>query len=259
MTLVVALRARDGVVIAADGQATTDDPLVPTKSESEEKLHILHGRVAYGCAGSVGLEQRVAEALQREISPEDCALPISALRPKLHAAVNAIQCAGKDEYVDLGREGDLPAHLEVLFCGVDPNEPWIYEIGVLGWDQLHPKGEAIGHATHFPYYLMVSTIHYELHERGVAQAKLLVYRAVHDAILTDARLGEPISLVTVTSEGVRRIDDDGLAAVRDSINGWKEQEHSIFRGLDDGIPMRAPATEVPGLSPSLVETYLPPK
>ena len=249
MTLVLALRARDGVVIAADGQATTDDPLVPTKSESDEKLHVLHSQVAYGCAGSVGLEQRVADALNATISAEDCSLPINVLRPKLHAVVNEVQSAGAAEFINLGRQGDLPAHLEILFCGVTEGEPWIYEIDLVGREQLHPKGEAIGHATHFPYYLMVSTIHYELHERGVAQAKLLAYRSVHDAILTDTRLGHPISLLTVTAAGVHRLDEASLAAVRDSINGWKEQEYTIFRGLDDDAKSRPRNDEAPGLKP----------
>ncbi len=249
MTLVLALRARDGVVIAADGQATTDDPLVPTKSESEEKLYVLHGLVAYGCAGSVGLEQRVANALEEEISAEDCSLAIEVLRPKLHAAVNKVQRTAVGEFINLGRNGDLPAHLEVLFCGITNGEPWIYEIDVAGREQLHPKGEAIGHATHFPYYLMVSTMHYELHARGVAQVKLLAYRCVNDAILTDARLGQPISLLTVTAQGVDRLDDARLTAVRDSINGWKEQEHVIFRGLDEDAPPKPKNDDPPGLRP----------
>jgi hypothetical protein len=221
---------------------------VPTRSESEEKLHDLHGLIAYGCAGSVGLQQRVKAALDENISAADCGLPIEELRPELLSVVNAVQREALSEFIDLG-ENTLPAHLEALFCGVTEDEPWIYEINVAGADQLHPEGEAIGHATHFPYYLMVSTIHYRLAERGVHQVKLLAYRSVNDAIMTDARLGPPIKLLLVTTDGVRRLDDSALNAVRDSINGWKEQEHKIFRGLEGEAPPQAGAGTEEGLEP----------
>ncbi len=75
------------------------------------------------------------------------------------------------------------------------------------------------------------------------------YRSVSDAIITDTRLGPPISLLTVTSAGVNRLDENALCAVRDSINGWKEQEHAIFRALEPGAEITPVNDDAPGLRP----------
>jgi 20S proteasome alpha/beta subunit len=251
MTLIVALKAADGVALVSDGQATVDDNAVRTRTDAN-KLGDLHGLVAFGCSGHSGLQQRVAGALKSAITPEQCRLPIEELRPLLFAVVNGVQKEALQEHVPVHGNA-LPAHLEILFAGHSDGEPWVYEIGVLGHDEVHPHGEAIGHARHFPAYLMVSTLHYNLQERGVEQVKILAYRAVADAIKTDATfLGPPIHGYIVTEGGAERLDDARLKAIEDTLNGWKQQEHDIFRGLlaPEGHEREAlPARQAPGVQP----------
>src|SRR5215212_5873575 len=62
MTLVLALRCRDGVVLASDGQATSEAAGQPTR-QPVGKLFDVGGRIAWGAAGSVGLQQALADAL----------------------------------------------------------------------------------------------------------------------------------------------------------------------------------------------------
>jgi 20S proteasome alpha/beta subunit len=256
MTLVIALKARDGVVLVSDGQATVDDDesLVRTRIGAN-KLDDLHGVVAFGCSGQAGLQQRVAQALKAEVTPEHLKLAIDDLRPHLLSIVNRVQKEALDEHVSV-REGALPANIEVLFCGYSGGEPWVYEINMLGHDEVHPHGEAIGHARHFPAYLMVSTLHYRLLDRGVEQVTILAYRAVADAIKTDASaLGPPIHAYIVTDGGALRLDEDRLKAIEETLNGWKQQEHDIFRELlapeaspADSSPESAPQ-HAPGVTP----------
>jgi 20S proteasome alpha/beta subunit len=251
MTLIVALKGADGVALVSDGQATVDDNAVRTRTDAN-KLADLHGLVAFGCSGHSGLQQRVALALKGGITPEECRLPIEELRPRLFAVVNAVQKEAIEEHVPV-HSGVPPAHLEILFAGYSGGEPWVYEIGVLGHDEVHPHGEAVGHARHFPAYLMVSTLHYNLAQRGVEQVKILAYRAVADAIKTDATfLGPPIHAYIVTAGGAERLDDARLKAIEDTLNGWKQQEHDIFRGLlaEDGCEQEVAAPEpVAGVQP----------
>jgi 20S proteasome alpha/beta subunit len=229
MTLVIALKARDGVVLVSDGQATMDDGLVRTRIDAN-KLDDLCGRVAFGCSGDSGLEQRVSRALKQDIHRDSLDLPIAELRPLLHAVVNRVQKEAVEEHVHIG--DSLPAHVDVLFCGHSGGEPWVYEVDVRGRDEIHPQGEAIGHARHFPVYLMVSTLHYGLPERGVELVTILAYRAVVDAIKTDASaLGPPVHAYVVTEAGASRLDRERLKAIEETLNGWKQQEHDIFRGL----------------------------
>jgi 20S proteasome alpha/beta subunit len=253
MTLVVALKAADGVALVSDGQATSEDSIGRTRTAAN-KLFDLHGKLAFGCSGDAGLEQRVVRALTESVSLEDCSLPIEELRSQLLSAVNAVQKQAVEEHVHLG-DGALPAHVAVLFAGFSGGEPWVYEIGITGKDEVHPSGEAIGHARHFPHYLMVSTLHYRLQDRGVELVKVLAYRAVMDAIKADATaLGFPIHAYIVTEHGAERLQDDRQKAIADALNGWKQQEHDIFRdllseaggdgpdGSDDGEP-------APGVQP----------
>lgn len=230
MTLIVALKAADGVVLASDGQATVDG-IVPTRAGTE-KLDDLHGLVAFGCAGHSGLQQRVARSLQRNVTAQQCRLPIEELRPALHRAVNTVQSEAVQEHVPVNPKV-LPAHVEVLFAGCSEEGPWIYEVGAHGDDDEHPHGEAIGEARHYAAYLIASTVHYGLADRGVSQVKLLAYRAMMDAIKTDAAtLGLPIHLYVVTDKGAERLDEVRLKATQEAVNGWKRQEHDIFRRLE---------------------------
>ncbi|HEX3433824.1 MAG TPA: hypothetical protein VHT25_07155 [Solirubrobacteraceae bacterium] len=231
MTLVIALKAADGVALVSDGQATVMDNPIHTRSGDARKLDDLHGRLAFGCSGHAGLAQRVAAALKGEITPEQCEQPIVQLRSQLHEVVNRVQKEALEEHVSV-KPDCLPAHIEVLFAGYSAGEPWVYEVAVQGEDEIHPDGEAIGHARHFPMYLMASTLHYELAERGVEQVKILAYRAVADAIKTEAgALSPPIHAYIVTAEGAEQLDRDRLRAIEDTLNAWKAQEKDIFRAL----------------------------
>lgn len=255
MTLVVALKASDGVALVSDGQATSEESVGRTRT-SANKLFDLHGLVAFGCSGDAGLQQRVVSALTESISVQQCSLPIGELRPHLLTVVNAAQKQAVQEHVDL-KDGALPAHIAVLFAGFSAGEPWVYEIGITGKDEVHPNGEAIGHARHFPHYLMVSTLHYELQDRGVELVKVLAYRAVMDAIKTDATaLGPPIHAYIVTERGTERLGEERHKAIADALNGWKQQEHDIFRKLlvggeaadADGEPATV-GSSAPGVRP----------
>ena len=232
MTLVLALKARDGAVLVADGQATAGRG-VPTRSPAE-KLGCLHGRIGYGCAGSAGLQQRLARKLNSEITAKDCQLPITELRPKLMAVVNAIQHAASSEYTRRDLVSQAPG-IEVLFGGVSTEDSWVYEISADGEDQVHDTAEAIGAGRHFAAYALMSADHYGLHARDLAQVRLLGYRAVNDAIRTDAAtLGEPIAVVEVTAAGARQLGDEEIEVLKSGLTIWQGHEREIFGKMPPG-------------------------
>jgi hypothetical protein len=117
----------------------------------------------------------------------------------------------------------------VLFAGHTDGQPWIYEVTRTGGDQEHFIGEAIGDGRHFAAYALVSAEHYDLQNRRLRQVRMLAYRAIDDAIRTDASaLGPPIHLVEVTSSGARRIGEGDLEAVRGAVIAWQGHEREIF-------------------------------
>jgi 20S proteasome alpha/beta subunit len=229
MTLVLALKARDGVVLVADGQASSSKG-IPTRTTAE-KLGTLHDHVAFGCAGAAGLQQRVAANLREEISAKDCRLPIEKLRPKLMAAVNAVQHQASAEATR--RHLAVPAAgADVLFGGVSDDGPWIYEITADGEDEVHPDAEAIGEFRHYAAYALMSARHHRLHEHELPKVRLLAYRAVNDAIRTDAKgLSEPISLCEATASGAILLGDAHKQALRDGLTIWQGHEQEVFQSM----------------------------
>jgi len=227
VTLVVALNACDGVVLAADGQATTSSAN-PTRKPAK-KLGSLHGRIAYGAAGSAGLKQRVVAQLEAQIRPEDCDLPLTELRPKIFKIVNGLQQTALAEHVRL--PNSAPATVEFLFGGMHQGVPWIYEVGAAGHEEEHELAAAIGESAHFAEYGVVHHLHYGLVERELNQVRTIAFRITANAILTDARggvgLGE-IHMFEVGSEGVHELSLDERQAMAHTLGIWHAQERDIF-------------------------------
>jgi 20S proteasome alpha/beta subunit len=249
MTLILALRAQEGVVMASDGQATAPSG-VPTRT-STEKLDLLHGKIAFGCAGSAGLRQRVSKALHKRIDPDACTEPLDAgLRDQLFGVVNDVQRHAVDSFVKT-EPYDKAHSIEVLFAGHSDEGSWIYEVTRTGDDQRHKIGEAIGHGRHFAAYALVSAEHYELRNRGLAQLRLLAYRAVDDAIRTDASgLGPPVHMIQVSRDGAMRLDQNDIEGVKGAINAWQGHERDIFVEQDGELPSsRAGDSGARGLDP----------
>lgn len=64
MTLIVAVKCRDGIVVGADGAATLGVPgQPPTARQPVRKLQIVKGKLIIGTSGPVGLGQRLADEI----------------------------------------------------------------------------------------------------------------------------------------------------------------------------------------------------
>src|SRR6266496_5102200 len=173
VTLVLAIKAADGVVLASDSQATSGADAVRTRGAAR-KLDELHGRIAFGCSGSSGLRQRVVAALRNQVSSADCRAPIDELRPKIFGIVNPLQQQARAEHVELPNAH--PPCLEMLFAGVTDGRSWIYEITPDGKDEEHEFAEAIGGARHYAIHGMFYNRHLELDQRPLNQVRMVAYR-----------------------------------------------------------------------------------
>lgn len=134
MTVVLAIRCSEGVVLASDGQVTADTAGQPTKSPAR-KLFDVGGRLAWGAAGSAGLQQ----TLQAELAGlNGQATDAEQLRQRLASIVIPIQQQGLARYVP--HPGTEPPDLAVIFCWCDGDEPRILEIPRTGSDhQFHER------------------------------------------------------------------------------------------------------------------------
>ncbi len=236
MTLVIAIACRDGIVLASDGQATCDAAGQPTR-QPVRKLFDIGGRIAWGAAGSAGLQQTVEAGFAQLDGHQD---DPGQMRRRLAAAIIPHQQRAVRDFVP--HDGSDPPELACLFCWCDPQRgPVLLTVPRTGSDhQLHDDYAAIGSGDIFAAFTMRSVAHFGTRHLGMEQAKMLAYKAVADAIEVAAvYLGPPIQMYEVAARGARRVAQEEIdGALADAVRVWKARERET---LGDLAPMRRSA------------------
>ncbi len=236
MTLVLAIRCREGVVLASDSQATTDAAGQPTR-QPVRKLFDVGARIAWGAAGSVGLQQALGERLEHErgrvMGEEDP-------RTALVDAVIPIQQRALRDFVP--HPGAQPPDLACVFCWVEPGgAARIFSVPRTGSDhQLHDGHAAVGTGDIFADFAMVSIAHLGTPDLSLEQAKMVALKAIRDAIdVAAVYLGLPIQMTVVTAAGVLEVPKTEIeGGLSDSVDAWKVRQRETLG------PLAAPAPVV---------------
>lgn len=228
MTLVLALRCHEGIVLASDGQATSDAAGQPTRAPVR-KLFDIGGRVGWGSAGSIGLQQTLHGELRALNGHSDDA---EQLRRRLASAVTPLQQAAMRDFVAFG--GAEPPELACLFCWCDATGPRILSIPRTGSDhQFHERHAAIGSGDIFAELTVRSIAHLGSGELSVEQAKMVAYRTVADAIdVAAVYLGPPIQMYVVTPAGAQHVPQDEIdGPLADAVELWRARQREVLGGL----------------------------
>lgn len=235
MTLVLAVRFRDGVVLASDGQATTEASGQPTR-QAVRKLFAVGGRIAWGAAGAVGLQQALGAAL----AGQRRALAAAAdPRPLLVETATAVQRRGVREFVAL--PGAHPPELAGVFCWWDgaAGRPAILSVPRTGSDhQLHDRWAAVGSGDIFADFAMATVAHLRMHEQGAGIAKLVAFAAIADAIgVAAVFLGPPIQMAVVTRDGgAWKVPRRELEhALPEALEAWRARQRATL-GIAEPAP-----------------------
>lgn len=248
------MRCADGVVIGADSQSTdiSGGNIVFSTRKTVQKLKELSTHVAWGATGNEGLTQRF-EHLLRGLDQASLDRPIEEARGVLSAVQRALQRAAVQE-VNQGVPGAQLPTVSPLFAGFTDGRPWILEVAAGGEDTLYDDYYAVGSGGPFAQAAMVSVAHHDVRNRNLDEALAIVWRAIDGCIQTSAfGLGHPISLCTVTSEGVRLLSREHVRGVEDSVNAWKAAERDALGGLGLGgvvEPVAEQEEEDEGLEPA---------
>ena len=230
MTLVLAIRCREGVVLASDGQATIDAAGQPTR-QPVRKLFDVGGRIAWGAAGSVGLQQALTERLEDEAATV-LATAIRARRSSTRSSRSSSRrCATSSR--TRARE---PPDLACVFCWVDERgRARIFSVPRTGSDhQLHDGHAAVGTGDIFADFAMVSVAHLGTPDLSLEQAKMVALKAIADAIdVAAVYLGPPIQMSVVTDggrpRGTARAEIEG--GLSDSVDAWKARQRETLGPL----------------------------
>jgi 20S proteasome alpha/beta subunit len=220
MTLILAIPATDGLVMASDSQITTGEVRTPG-----QKIHRLNDRCLWAGAGELALVQRVEEHL--EALPRDASL--SSLRDQLAAIIK--QCVTELTQLDF-RLQFLPPdpdrllqlhYADFIFAEVARRGPELLHISSLGspeWFQERPL--VLGNGDLFAYALLQK---YQGRSLSLTKAAILAYKVIEEAIEVGAYgLGPPIDLWETTQTGMRQLAADELAALAAAAHELRGQE-----------------------------------
>jgi 20S proteasome alpha/beta subunit len=240
MTLIIALRCSDGLVIAADSAAS--DFEVGTRQPTKKIKRLREFRVLYGGSGDVGLIQNIEAGLQ--------AFPPNDLQEyrKLRPAIKRLVCGALTESSELHvpyrtRQpfNEQPFAL-MLFAGYC-NDGYSWILGTdrdgrecrydedLGNFAAIGSGSTFAHAIFRPYYGI---------EIDLEIGKPLAYRILYDSIqLACAGLSEPVQMWVIQQSPETpptEITEPELRDLGVTRETWKQLELENLGRLTSRIP-----------------------
>jgi len=218
VTLLVALRGKDGIVAAADSRGTFGDPRgVTAQNDSQQKVHLVSAHAAVLMAGSGELgTQLVTEiaALARQQRMDGATQAMQLVR-QIARARYAEWFPHLPPAVPPGMPGIGRPELAFMVAGYDADAggqytvPRLYQvISVLDFPPtLHEYGFALSGIAQYALYLLNRL--YEP-DRSLKDLLALAVYVITETASQDGKVGGPVRVVTVTPErgGVTLTDDE---------------------------------------------------
>jgi proteasome beta subunit len=223
MTLIVAIPASDGIVMASDGQVTTGLVRAPGK-----KIYPLSDRAVWAAAGELALVQRVAERLQS--LPSDRSLV--RLRDDIGQVVRQcitelIQMDFRASFFALDPDTLLKLHPADFVFAEFSQGPHVLHItvdGVPEWVNEAPFASGSGDL--FAYALLRK---YQGRNLNLERAQVLAYKVMEEAIAVDAYgLGPPIDVWQITETAVKNLSEPEKEALAEAAKKLREAEIGLL-------------------------------
>ena len=232
MTVVIALRCADGLVMGSDSQIT--DP-GRGLTYPDQKLHALGKHAAWGGSGSRAVLHDLKQIFGAEpesiVQSDDIgrALQARAVPVLKHHYENFIENVPAEK-----ASGATPATY-LLAAGYSGDQPFIADIDPHGLIGRHEDTgfQAIGSGAPMAqqaYTLMES---FTMSDRGVDYGLLGVLRVLDALAVSSPSVGGPMDLCRITPEGAHHLEPDEVANVRDQVGRWKDREQETLDGLFD--------------------------
>jgi proteasome beta subunit len=231
MTVVLAVRCSDGIVLAGDSQITESDRGL---SYPASKLHPLGERGAWGGSGArsvlLDVETELAGSALEILEADNVGHALQARMLKVfehHYGHFIAQVPGEGE-------SETPSAY-LLAAGYTGDEPWIIEVNPHGMVTRYEDigFQAIGSGAPMAQQAGALLAHFQMKERAVRYGVTAVVRVLDALKLTSPSVGGPLDLYVITPEGTEHRGDDDLAAVRDDVVRWTEHEQRVLDELFD--------------------------
>ncbi|BBZ34640.1 Ntn hydrolase family protein [Mycolicibacterium confluentis] len=230
MTVVIALRCADGLVMGSDSQIT--DP-GRGLTYPDQKLHALGKRAAWGGSGSRAvlhdLEQIFGSEPESILESDDIgrALQARAVPVLKHHYENFIENVPAQK-----SSGATPATY-LLAAGYTGGQPFIADIDPHGLIGRHEDTgfQAIGSGAPMAQQAYTLMENFTMSDRGVDYGLLGVLRVLDALAVSSPSVGGPMDLCRITSEEAHHLDPDEVAEVREQVSRWKDRERETLDNL----------------------------
>jgi len=229
MTVVLALRCADGLVLGADSQITDADRGL---SYPARKLHGLGDHAAWGGSGARAVLTELEGMFDANPTPiveasdpghalQDAVLPIL----RRHYANFVAEVPGK------AAGGATPATY-VLAAGYSGDEPFIVDVdphGLIGRYEV-VGFHAVGSGSAMAQQAGVLLAQYRMIERSVDHGVVALIRVLDALDRTSPSIGGPMNLCRMTPEGAHHLDEKEVEQARERVRRWVALEQ---RALDE--------------------------
>jgi 20S proteasome alpha/beta subunit len=228
VTVVLALRCADGLVMASDSQIT--DP-VRGVSYPAQKLHPLGSRAAWGGSGSRAVLYDLEQIFNAEA---DAIVEASDVGHALQQRILPVLKRHYDNFIDDvpgGKPGATPSTY-VLAAGYADDKPFIVDVDPHGLIGHHEETgfQAVGSGSPMAQQAYALLTHFHMSERGVDYGLVGALRVLDALDASSPSVGGPMDLCRITAEGAHHLDEDEVAQLRERVAEWVGLEQ---RALDE--------------------------
>lgn len=231
MTVVLALRCADGLVMASDSQIT--DPARGV-SYPAQKLHALGERAAWGGSGSRAVLYDLEQIFDAEADAIVEAPDIG------HALQQRVLPVLERHYKNFiaevpgGKPGATPSTY-VLAAGYADGKPFIIDIDPHGLIGHHEETgfQAVGSGSPMAQQAHALLTHLHVSGRSVEHGVVAALRVLDALDTSSPSVGGPMDLCRIRPDAAHHLTEDEIEQVRDDVKRWIELEQRVLDELFD--------------------------
>ena len=230
MTVVLALRCADGVVLGSDSQITDS---ARGLSYPAQKLHPFGDTAAWGGSGS----RAVLYDLEHLF--DSCAPAVLGSENIGHAVQERVVPVLRRHYDQFVEQvpGEKPSGATpatyVLVAGYADGQPFIVDIdphGLIG--RYEEVGfHAVGSGAAMAQQAGALLAHFRMTERDVDYGVVAVVRILDTLGITSPSIGGPKDVYRITAEGATSLSDKDIGRVRKQVERWSDLESKALDEL----------------------------
>jgi proteasome beta subunit len=258
VTIVVAVKCPEGVVLATDSQGTAQmSPLAYPVKLPVKKIKRLGKSIVYGSTGGSGLAQRVHFELDKQAGKLGSAKGKEQVADIIRPLAIPLMQQARKEWVQLPHTE--PDGWGAIFCGWTNNEPWIFEIDPAGTSGFHDVFAATGSGHPLAHAALMAVQHFKVEEKTLEAAEAIAYRTIENVCTASAQgVSMPVQMAVVTKSGYAMLEegDEDHQHLSDLIDLWKAKEVETLGQFAPATAQDAPPDDTkpePSIDPGEID------